>query len=109
MSESRDDSFNPRANTDFTLEGIGIRGFNVLTDGNRPLTQREVGIPSMNISGFLGLAERDGGVHGRSTHWLPSVRNVPVPAVIDARRAANASPERPSSGRATVTVAEEAP
>ena len=25
ISESRDDSFNPRANTDFTLEGIGIR------------------------------------------------------------------------------------
>jgi hypothetical protein len=61
ISESRDDSFNPRANTDFTLEGIGITGFNVLTDGNRPLTEREVGIPSMNISGFLGLAERDGG------------------------------------------------
>lgn len=61
ISESRDDSFNPRANTDFTLEGIGIRGFNVLTDGNRPLTPREVGIPSMNITGFLGLAERDGG------------------------------------------------
>jgi hypothetical protein len=61
ISESRDDSFNPRANTDFTLEGIGITGFNVLTDGNRPLTPREVGIPSMNVSGFLGLAERDGG------------------------------------------------
>ena len=55
ISESRDDSFNPRANTDFTLESIGIQGFNVLTDGNRPLTPREVGIPSMNISGFLGL------------------------------------------------------
>ena len=61
ISESRDDSFNPRANTDFTLESIGIQGFNVLTDGNRPLTPREVGIPIMNITGFLGLAERDGG------------------------------------------------
>ncbi len=61
ISESRDDSFNPRANTDFTLESIGITGFNVLTDGNRPLTPREVGIPSMNVTGFLGLAERDGG------------------------------------------------
>ena len=61
ISESRDDSFNPRANTDFTLEGIGIKGFNVLTDGNRPLTQREVGIPSMNITGFFSPAERDGG------------------------------------------------
>jgi hypothetical protein len=61
ISESRSDSFNPRANTDFTLEQIGIQGFNVLADGNRPLTSREVGIPSMNITGYLGLAERDGG------------------------------------------------
>lgn len=61
ISESRDDSFNPRANTDFTLEGIGIRGFNVLSDGNRPLTRREVGIPSMNMSPFFSPAERDGG------------------------------------------------
>ena len=61
ISESRDDSFNPRANSDFTLEGIGIQGFNVLNDGNRPLTPREVGIPNMVISGFYGPAERDGG------------------------------------------------
>jgi len=61
ISESRDDSFNPRANTDFTLESIGIQGFNVLADGNRPLTTREVGIPAMNISGFFSPAERDGG------------------------------------------------
>jgi hypothetical protein len=61
IAESRDDSFNPRANTDFTLESIGITGFNVLNDNNRPLTPREVGIPNMNISGFYGPAERDGG------------------------------------------------
>jgi hypothetical protein len=60
-TQSRSDSFNPRANTDFTLESIGISGFNVLTDGNRPLTRREVGIPSMNVTGFTSLAERDGG------------------------------------------------
>ncbi|MCC6293456.1 MAG: TonB-dependent receptor [Bryobacterales bacterium] len=60
-TQSRDDSFNPRANTDFTLDSIGITGFNVLTDGNRPLTRREVGIPGMNVAGFTGLAERDGG------------------------------------------------
>jgi hypothetical protein len=61
ISESRSDSFNPRANTDFNLEDIGIYGFNVLTDGNRPLTPREAGIPSMNVPPYLGLAERDGG------------------------------------------------
>lgn len=60
-TQSDDDSFNPRANTDFSLEKIGILGFNVLTDNNRPLNRREAGIPSMNVAGFLGLAERDGG------------------------------------------------
>ncbi|MEP7366286.1 MAG: TonB-dependent receptor, partial [Acidobacteriota bacterium] len=60
-TQSRDDSFNPRGNTDFTLPSIGITGFNVLTDGNRPLTSREAGIPSMNITSFTALSERDGG------------------------------------------------
>lgn len=60
-TRSDDDSFNPRANTDFNLEAMGIRGFNVLTDNNRPLTRREAGIPSMNVAGFMGLVERDGG------------------------------------------------
>ncbi len=61
ISESRDDSFNPRANTDFTLEGIGIHGFNVLNDNNRPLTPREVGIPTMSVAPYFSPAERDGG------------------------------------------------
>src|SRR5262249_28708438 len=61
LTESRDDSFNPRANTGFTLDKIGITGFNVLTDNNRPLSDREAGIPSMNVTNFLTLAERDGG------------------------------------------------
>src|SRR5262249_47499229 len=60
-TESRDDSFNPRANTNFSLDSIGITGFNVLTDNNRPLNSREAGIPTMNITGFLTMAERDGG------------------------------------------------
>ncbi|HET8546476.1 MAG TPA: TonB-dependent receptor, partial [Bryobacteraceae bacterium] len=61
FTESRDDSFNPRANTGFKLESIGITGFNVLTDNNRPLNDREAGIPTMSVTGFLGLSERDGG------------------------------------------------
>ncbi len=61
-TRSKDDSFNPRANTDFNLASIGMDGFRVVNDGNRPLTQREAGIPSMNLSnGLQGLAERDGG------------------------------------------------
>ncbi len=58
---SRDDSFNPRANTNFDLSAIGLDAFRVVNDGNRKLTPREVGIPSMNVSGFQGLAEQDGG------------------------------------------------
>ncbi len=61
-TRSKSDSFNPRANTDFSLAAIGMDGFRVVNDGNRPLTQREAGIPSMNMAnGLLGLAERDGG------------------------------------------------
>jgi hypothetical protein len=60
-TQSDDDSFNPRANTDFSLEKLGILGFNVINDNNRPLTKREAGIPNMNVAGFLGLVERDGG------------------------------------------------
>jgi hypothetical protein len=58
---SRDDSFNPRANTTFNLDTIGIHGFNVINDGNRALSPREAGVPAMNIAPFLSLAERDGG------------------------------------------------
>jgi len=58
---SRDDSFNPRANTDFDLSAIGLDAFRVLTDGNRKLTAREAGIPSITAGGFQGLSERDGG------------------------------------------------
>ncbi len=60
-STSRDDSFNPRANTNFDLSAIGLDAFRVVTDGNRKLTARETGVPSMNVSGFQGLAEADGG------------------------------------------------
>jgi hypothetical protein len=58
---SRSDSFNPRANTDFTTDSIGLAGIRVLTDGNRALTRRETGVPSINVQGFQGIAERDGG------------------------------------------------
>jgi len=61
-TRSKSDSFNPRANTDFNLASIGMDGFRVVNDGNRPLTKREAGIPSMGLAnGLQGLAERDGG------------------------------------------------
>ena len=58
---SRDDSFNPRANTDFNLGSIGLDNFRVVFDGNRPLTKREVGVPTMQMATFQSLSEADGG------------------------------------------------
>src|SRR5438034_1072908 len=52
---SRDDTFNPRANTDFNVSQLGIKGFNVINDNNRPFTTRETGIPTMSISGSYSL------------------------------------------------------
>jgi hypothetical protein len=62
-TRSKGDSFNPRANTDFNLNALGLDGFRVVNDNNRPLTRRETGVPSMNFAGsaLQGLAERDGG------------------------------------------------
>jgi hypothetical protein len=61
LMQSRSDSFNPRANTDFNLQALGLDGFRVVNDGNRPLTPREAGVPTMTVQGFQGLAELDGG------------------------------------------------
>lgn len=61
FTRSKSDSFNPRANTDFNLNSLGLDGFRVVNDNNRALTRREAGVPSMNLTGFQGLAERDGG------------------------------------------------
>ncbi|MBI2686081.1 MAG: TonB-dependent receptor [Acidobacteria bacterium] len=62
FTRSKDDSFNPRANTDFNLAALGMDGFRVVNDSNRPLTKREVGLPSINLAnGLQSLAERDGG------------------------------------------------
>ncbi len=61
FTRSKSDSFNPRANTDFSLSALGLDAFRVVNDNNRPLTRREAGVPSMNLTGFQGLAELDGG------------------------------------------------
>ncbi len=40
-----DDIANPRTNTDFDLDSLGIGQFRAISDGNRRLTKRETGIP----------------------------------------------------------------
>jgi len=60
-NRSVDDTLNARANTDFDVEAIGLTGFRVLNDGNRKLTSRETGLPTISVQGFSQLAEQDGG------------------------------------------------
>src|SRR5215469_3668558 len=58
---SVDNTLNPRSNTDFNLDSLGLTGFRVLNDNNRQLSPREAGLPPINISNFTGLGDRDGG------------------------------------------------
>ncbi|HLJ13580.1 MAG TPA: carboxypeptidase regulatory-like domain-containing protein [Bryobacteraceae bacterium] len=58
---SVDNTLNPRSNTNFNLDSLGMTGFRVLNDNNRPFTPREAGLPSITISAFDTLAEHDGG------------------------------------------------
>jgi len=58
---SVDNTLNPRSNTNFNLDSLGLTGFRVLNDNNRPFTPREAGLPTFSISGFDSLAEHDGG------------------------------------------------
>ncbi len=60
-NRSVDNTLNPRSNTNFDLNAIGLTGFRVLTDGNRNFTSREAGLPSINVQNFAGIGDRDGG------------------------------------------------
>ena len=60
-NRSVDNTLNPRSNTSFDLDTLGLTGFRVLTDGNRKFTSREAGLPSFNVNGFSGIGDRDGG------------------------------------------------
>jgi Carboxypeptidase regulatory-like domain/TonB dependent receptor-like, beta-barrel len=71
-SRSKDDTLNPRANSDFNLDALGLGAFRVINDGNRPLTPREVGVPTVTVNSFSGLAEADGG-NGFDTNNLHQV------------------------------------
>jgi hypothetical protein len=58
---SVDNTLNPRTNTSFNLDSLGMTGFRVLNDNNRPLSAREAGLPPITFSGFTQLGDRDGG------------------------------------------------
>jgi hypothetical protein len=60
-NRSVNNTLNPRANTDFDVNRLGLTGFRVVNDGNRPFTARETGVPTITVNGFSTLAEQDGG------------------------------------------------
>lgn len=47
----------PRANTDFTIESLGIMGLKVGGPNGRPLRADEQGFPVLGIDGFLGMGD----------------------------------------------------
>jgi hypothetical protein len=60
-NRSVDNTLNPRANTNFDVETLGLTGFRVVNDGNRKFTSRETGVPTITVNSFSTLAEQDGG------------------------------------------------
>lgn len=48
---------NPRSNTDFRIEQLGITNFLQGGPDGRPLRPDEQGFPTLNITGFLGMSE----------------------------------------------------
>jgi hypothetical protein len=60
-NRSVNNTLNPRANTDFDVNRLGLTGFRVVNDANRAFTPRETGVPTITVSGFSTLAEQDGG------------------------------------------------
>jgi len=56
LNKAADNTLNPRSNTDFDLDSLGIGQFRVAVDGNRKFNQREAGLPGTIIGG-----DRDGG------------------------------------------------
>ena len=58
---SVDNTLNPRSNTNFNLNALGMTGFRVLNDNNRPFTPREAGLPTVTVANIDTLAEHDGG------------------------------------------------
>ena len=58
---SVDNTLNPRSNTSFNLDSLGLTGLRVLNDGNRQLSKREAGLPPITFSNFTQIGDRDGG------------------------------------------------
>ncbi len=51
LNKANDNFFNPRSNTNFDLDALGIGQFRVAVEGNRKLTPREAGLPATILPG----------------------------------------------------------
>src|SRR5262249_30235048 len=50
VNNSEDDIINPRTNTNFDVDSVGIGKFRVASDGNRKFTPFETGIPAIGFT-----------------------------------------------------------
>jgi len=66
LNKANDDFYNPRTNTDFDLDALGIGPFRVASENNRKLTRREVGLPPTGI--LPGDADTGNGYNFNTSH-----------------------------------------
>ncbi|HWB97507.1 MAG TPA: TonB-dependent receptor, partial [Bryobacteraceae bacterium] len=66
----------PRANTDFTIESLGIHGLNVGGPSGRPLRADEQGFPVLNISGYMAMGDNQASSNldnSRTFQWVDNL------------------------------------
>lgn len=66
----------PRANTDFTIESLGIQGLRVGGPAGRPLRSDEQGFPVINMDGFIGTGDSEASSNLDNSRTFQFVDNV---------------------------------
>ena len=66
----------PRANSDFTIESLGIQGLKVGGPGGRPLRPDEQGFPVINIDGFIGMGDSEASSNLDNSRTFQFVDNI---------------------------------
>ncbi len=67
-------TFNPRQNSDFRVESLGIQGLKIGGPDGREFRAGERGIPTIGIEGFLGMGDGGAGYDDSRTYqWVDNV------------------------------------
>lgn len=66
----------PRANSDFTIESLGIQGLKVGGPNGRPLRKDEQGFPVINMDGFIGMGDSEASSNLDNSRTFQFVDNV---------------------------------